>query len=101
MTPRLSHCCTHWGGIGQDWGLGIGFRSYRTLIDTGSSHSWVKPHIGDSLQRHSLEGYVVDRGDGAEENASVFHRGSHRSARKMRMGCVTLTGRMAAFIRSS
>ncbi len=44
---------------------------FRALIDTGASHSWVKPHIGDSLQPHSLEGYIVDRGDGTEENASV------------------------------
>jgi len=40
---------------------------YRALIDTGASHSWVKPHIGDSLQPHSLEGYIVDSGDGKEE----------------------------------
>jgi hypothetical protein len=44
---------------------------YRALIDTGASHSWVKSHIGDSLQSHSLEGYVVDRGDGTEEEAGV------------------------------
>ena len=44
---------------------------YRALIDTGASHSWVKSHLGDSLQSHSLEGYVVDRGDGTEEEAGV------------------------------
>jgi hypothetical protein len=44
---------------------------YRALIDTGSSHSWVKSRIGDSLQPHSLEGYVVDRGDGTEEDAAI------------------------------
>jgi hypothetical protein len=44
---------------------------YRALIDTGSSHSWVKPPIGESLQPHSLEEYVVDRGDGAEEDAAI------------------------------
>ena len=44
---------------------------YRALIDTGSSHSWVKPHIGESLRPHSLEGYVVDRGEGVEENAGI------------------------------
>ena len=44
---------------------------YRALIDTGASHSWVKPHIGGSLQPHSLEGYVVDRGDGKEEDATI------------------------------
>jgi hypothetical protein len=44
---------------------------YRALIDTGASHSWVAPHIGDSLQPHSLEGYVVDRGDGTEEAAGL------------------------------
>ena len=40
---------------------------YRALIDTGASHSWVKPQIGDFLQTHSLEGYVIDLGDGEEE----------------------------------
>lgn len=44
---------------------------YRAMIDTGASHSWVKPHIGDSLESHSLEGYVVDRGDGTEEDAGI------------------------------
>lgn len=44
---------------------------YRALIDTGATHSWVKPHIGDSLQPYSLEGYVVDRGDGTEEDAGI------------------------------
>jgi hypothetical protein len=44
---------------------------YQALIDTGASHSWVKPHIGDSLQPHSLEGFVVDRGDGPEAPASI------------------------------
>jgi hypothetical protein len=44
---------------------------YRALIDTGSSHSWVKPNIGDSLQPHSLEGYVIDQGDDVEEDASL------------------------------
>jgi hypothetical protein len=43
---------------------------FRALIDTGASHSWVKPHIGDVLQPHSLEGYVVNRCDGTEENWS-------------------------------
>jgi hypothetical protein len=42
---------------------------YRALIDTGASHCWVKPHIGDALRPHSLEDYVVDRGDGIEEEA--------------------------------
>lgn len=45
--------------------------AYRALIDTGASHSWVKAHIGDSLQTHSLEGYVIDRGNGVEEEASL------------------------------
>jgi hypothetical protein len=45
--------------------------SYRALIDTGASHSWVKPYIGNSLQGHSLEGYVIDRGDGIEESAGL------------------------------
>jgi hypothetical protein len=49
----------------------LGTGPYRALIDTGSSHSWVKPNIGDSLQRHSLEGYVVDRGNGTEEDAAL------------------------------
>jgi len=44
---------------------------YRALIDTGASHSWVKPHIGDTLPTHSLEGYVIDRGDGVEEEAGL------------------------------
>jgi hypothetical protein len=44
---------------------------YRALIDTGASHSWVKPDIGSSMQPHSLEGYVVRRGDGTEENAGI------------------------------
>jgi hypothetical protein len=44
---------------------------YRALIDTGASHSWVKPNVGDSLQPHSLEGYVVNHGDGAEEDAGI------------------------------
>ena len=44
---------------------------YSALIDTGASHSWVKPHIGDSLEPHSLEGYVVHHGDGKEEDAGV------------------------------
>ena len=45
--------------------------AYRALIDTGSSHSWVKPHIGDALQPHSLDGYALDRGDGTEEDANI------------------------------
>ena len=44
---------------------------YRAVIDTGSSHSWVKPAIGDMLQPHSLEGYVLDRGDGVEEDLAL------------------------------
>ncbi|MGA9641219.1 MAG: hypothetical protein WBQ72_07470 [Terriglobales bacterium] len=44
---------------------------YRALIDTGSSHSWVKPHIGNALQPHSLEGYVLDHGHGTEEDANI------------------------------
>jgi hypothetical protein len=44
---------------------------YRALIDTGTSHSWVKPRIGDSLPTHSLEGYVVHRGDGVQGDASL------------------------------
>jgi hypothetical protein len=44
---------------------------YRALIDTGSSHSWVKPAIGDLLQPHSLEGYVLERGDGIEEDLAL------------------------------
>jgi len=44
---------------------------YRALIDTAASHSWVKPHIGDTIPTHSLEGYVVDRGDGVEEEAGL------------------------------
>jgi hypothetical protein len=44
---------------------------YRALIDTGASHSWVKPQIGDSLQSHSLEGYVVDRGAGDEGDVTI------------------------------
>ena len=44
---------------------------YRALIDTGSSHSWVKPAIGDNLRSHSLEGYVVDRGNNEEEEVLV------------------------------
>jgi hypothetical protein len=44
---------------------------YRALIDTGASHSWVKPHVGDLLQPHSLEGYIVDRAEGPQENASI------------------------------
>ena len=49
----------------------IGPGPYRALIDTGASHSWVKPHVGDLLQPHSLEGYIVDWGDGIEENAGL------------------------------
>ena len=41
---------------------------YRALVDTGSSHSWVKPTIRDLLRPHSLEGYVLDRGDGVGED---------------------------------
>jgi hypothetical protein len=41
---------------------------YRALIDTGASHTWVKPKIGDTLNPHSLDGYVLDRGDGKEED---------------------------------
>jgi hypothetical protein len=41
------------------------------LIDSGASHSWVKPSIGDKLEPHSLEGYVVRRGDGVEEDAGL------------------------------
>jgi|SRR5579864_2848886 len=44
---------------------------YRALIDTGASHSWVKPHIGDTLEPHSLEGYVVNRSEGVEEDAGL------------------------------
>ena len=46
-------------------------RPYRALIDTGASNSWVRTHIGDMLQPYSLKGYVVDRGDGVEEEASI------------------------------
>jgi hypothetical protein len=45
--------------------------TYRALIDTGASHSWVKPQIGDTLEPHSLKGYVLDRGDGKEEEIIV------------------------------
>jgi hypothetical protein len=44
---------------------------YLAVIDSGASHSWVKPNIGDHLQRHSLEGYVIHRGDGVEEDADL------------------------------
>jgi hypothetical protein len=44
---------------------------YLALIGTGASHSWVRPQIGDSLEPHSLEGYVIDRGDGKEEDATI------------------------------
>lgn len=46
-------------------------RPYRALIDTGSSHTWIKPSIGEGLEPHSLEGYVTDRGDGVEEDAGI------------------------------
>jgi hypothetical protein len=45
---------------------------YSALIDTGSSHTWVKPHVGKLLEPHSLEDYVIDRGDGVEEDAGVI-----------------------------
>jgi hypothetical protein len=44
---------------------------YGAVIDTGASHSWVRPEIGELLPPHSLEGYVLDRGDGQDENLSV------------------------------
>jgi hypothetical protein len=56
---------------GHDPTLGPVLRGpYRALIDTGASHSWVKPYIGDFLQPHSLEGYVVEGGDGVEVDAN-------------------------------
>ena len=44
---------------------------YRALVDTGSSHCWVKEAIGDNLQIHSLDGYVVDRGNSEEEEFTI------------------------------
>jgi len=46
--------------------------TYRALIDTGASHSWVKPQIGDTLEPHSLEGYFLDRGDGKEADTRLI-----------------------------
>ncbi len=73
--------------------------TYRALIDTGASHSWVKPHIGDSLPPHSLDGYVIDRGDGIEEDLGVdvkfgFMKGL--SGRPTR-GWVQLDSRLPAY----
>jgi hypothetical protein len=71
---------------------------YDAVIDTGSSHTWIKPVVGNGLQPHSLEGYVIDRGDGVQEEAGIdvkagFMRGLSGSPRR---GWVQLDVRLPA-----
>ena len=72
---------------------------YTALIDSGASHSWVKPNIGNNLSLHSLEGYVVHRGDGVEEDAELdvkFGFTNGLSGKPVR-GWVQLDARLPAY----
>lgn len=72
---------------------------YRSLIDTGSGNSWVKPEIGDLLETFPMKDLVIDRGDGIELEASVdvksgFMKGLRGKPVK---GWVQLDGRLATY----